>query len=421
MSGDTIRTLTPGNAAAPAANLPQAHGAEVARVGGDHGRALGAAVAFDRSHTEFFLNGRSQRLWQFLRAGHHNSQTPEIPRLATAQVDLQEARRGHEVGDAVAPDQFADRLGVERIWMISHAHAQQCRGNQRGGKPERMEEWQDAKKPILRVQVEHLPQLLGVGGDVVMREHYALRLAGAAARKDHGGQVIERTGLLAANGLFQSAHRGEPGERKGAEFFAQPGPGDDFFQQERAAGHLHLHAVEKGLRGQNGLQLALARAGGQHLLGKGVVEVDRHFAQQQRGEVDQRARHRWRQENADHVLPGPGRPQSAGEEDDLHQCTAETQPRHAGIGPRQPQRTATGALNKGPVQQLHGLASVRPGVGVQLLDGGLHFERRGGRWQWPAKADRDRVGQASRHFPKEPARLIAEDAAPDAVQADRND
>ena len=120
--------------------------------------------------------------------------------------------------------------------------------------------------------------------------------------------------------LSRAPDRREPGQREREQFFSEARLGGDFLQQESAAGDFHFDAVEKGLRGEHGLELALPDTGGERFFGEGVVEVHRHFAHEERGEVDERAGDRRRQEDADHFLPGPMRAQAAGEKNDLHQA-----------------------------------------------------------------------------------------------------
>ena len=80
---------------------------------------------------------------------------------------------------------------LERIRMINHAHAQHGRQAECAGKSKRMEERQDAQETITVVQSEHLFELLDVRADVVVAQHHAFRVAGAAAGENHGGQIIQ--------------------------------------------------------------------------------------------------------------------------------------------------------------------------------------------------------------------------------------
>ena len=82
-------------------------------------------------------------------------------------------------------------FGIERIRMKHHAHAEHGGQAERAGETERMEKRQDAQEPVVAVQAKHLFHLLDVRADVVMAQHHALRFAGAAAGKNHRGQIIQ--------------------------------------------------------------------------------------------------------------------------------------------------------------------------------------------------------------------------------------
>ena len=80
---------------------------------------------------------------------------------------------------------------------------------ERGGKPERyreakgVEERQDAEQAIVLVEHEHLANLLDVGGDVVVREHYSLGFTRAAAGKNNRGEIVESFRFAAAQEFFE--------------------------------------------------------------------------------------------------------------------------------------------------------------------------------------------------------------------------
>ena len=131
-------------------------------------------------------------------------------------------------------------------------------------------------------------------------------------------------GSLAADRSLERAGRREPGQGKRPQLLSETRLGGDLLEQQRATGQLHLHAVEKRLGRDDGLQVALAGAGSERLLGERVVEVDRHFPHQQRGEVDERAGDGRRQQNADHLLARPVGAESPGQENGLGQRPTET-------------------------------------------------------------------------------------------------
>ena len=137
------------------------------------------------------LERRGKPVGQFFRGGHHQSHAAKILRRAAAQIDLQERRRRQQKGHGMMLHERADGFGVERIRMKNHADAERRRQPERAGETERMKERQHAQEPVVAVQIKHLVHLLDVRADVEMREHHALRLAGAAAGKNHGGQGVQ--------------------------------------------------------------------------------------------------------------------------------------------------------------------------------------------------------------------------------------
>src|ERR1700678_2309929 len=70
---------------------------------------------------------------------------------------------------------------------------------------------------------------------------------------------------------------------------------------------------------------------------------------------------------------------------------------------------------------MHARAMKGERFGLQFLDGFADFEGRGGGRQRFAEANRDGIRDALRQFPQKTPALVAEDAAPDAVQVNRND
>jgi hypothetical protein len=68
-----------------------------------------------------------------------------------------------------------------------HAGAEHERQAQRDGETERMKKRQDAEQALRGVEGDDFAALLDVREQVELREHHALRLAGAAAGKNHRG------------------------------------------------------------------------------------------------------------------------------------------------------------------------------------------------------------------------------------------
>ncbi len=122
--------------------------------------------------------------------------------------------------------------------MINHAHAQHGRQAERAGESKRMEERQDAQETIPAIQSENLFELLDVRADVVVAQHHAFRLAGAAAGKNHRGQIVQPGFLFRAQQLLQPAVGHEPRDEEGGELFA------DAERQTTAC----LHRLESRLR-----------------------------------------------------------------------------------------------------------------------------------------------------------------------------
>ncbi len=72
-------------------------------------------------------------------------------------------------------------------------------------------------------------------------------------------------------------------------------------------------------------------------------------------------------------------------------------------------------------QRQHQFPSMSPGLAVEFLDRLPHVGWAGRGRHGPAVADRDRVRKVTRDLSEKPAALETEDAAPDIVQADRDD
>ena len=198
-------------------------------------------------------------------------------------------------------------------------------------------------------------------------------------------------------------------------------PSDDVFQHHRLARHRELHLFQKCLRGDDGFDVALPDARGERFFGDGIIEIHRHLAQQQRRVIDQRARHRRRQQYADHALPRPDAPQTPGQENGSHERGIKIHFRILRVSHGKAQGMLAGGMHEGDGQRTHPRLPMLPGPDEEFLDGGTHLERRGRVRQRPAVVDGDRIRQPPRQFPQKPAFLETEDAAPHAVEADRND
>ena len=290
------------------------------------------------------------------------------------------------------------------------------------GESERVEERQNAKNAVASAERKRLPQLLGVGDDVVVREHHALRIARAAAGENDGGEIVERALLLATRAPSPASATGSVHViRRGSEFFAEPRLLGEFFEQDCLPGHGDLDLLQEFLRRDDGLQSALARARGDDLIIGGVIEIHGHFAHQQRGVIHERAADGRRQENADHFLSCPNRAEPSREEDGARQRRTESQFRNAPVGHEEPPRMMAGLAHERAVDRHHQFLAMLPRLGVEFLHGLAHFKRSRGRRHRFAEADGHGIGDVARHFPEEASLLEAEDAAPHVVETHGND
>ena len=136
------------------------------------------------------MNSLARRLRQLLGAAHEDAQRREVVRLAAPQAEPQERRRGQEDGALVRPAQLADLAALPRVGVVDDRGPDLQRHPQRHRVAEAVKERQDAEQPVPGLRVDGLDDRLGVGGDVAVAEHDPLGIAGAAAGKDHGGQVV---------------------------------------------------------------------------------------------------------------------------------------------------------------------------------------------------------------------------------------
>ena len=153
-------------------------------------RHFGAAVAFERRDAVLLFVFARQRLTQLFRADDRVFQALELLGRALPQIRAAERRRRDHQRDFVFLDELADRARIHRIRVIDDAEAVEQRQPQRAGEAERMEERKHAEHAVFAGHPVDLADAFDVGQDVAMRQHHALRRAGAAARKDHRGEVV---------------------------------------------------------------------------------------------------------------------------------------------------------------------------------------------------------------------------------------
>ena len=91
--------------------------------------------------------------------------------------------------------------------MIDHADAEHGRHNERAGKTKRVEERQNAQDVVAPAERKGLAQLIGVGDDIVVRQHHPLWIARAAAGENDRGQIVKRAPLLATDRPLQHPRR----------------------------------------------------------------------------------------------------------------------------------------------------------------------------------------------------------------------
>ena len=193
---------------------------------------------------------------------------------------------------------------------------------------EGMEEGEDAEEAVASAEVEDLFELFDVGDEVGVGEHDAFGVAGAAAGKDDGGEVVDGDFFgLGVGGIgeevFERGGGGEFGGEPGGDFFAGAGILDEVFEVNNISGQFQFNFFEEEARGDNGLEGALLDAGGEGGFGEGVVEVDGDFAAEEGGVIDERAGDAGGQEDADHFLAAPVMAQATGEEDGFEEDGAE--------------------------------------------------------------------------------------------------
>ena len=85
--------------------------------------------------------------------------------------------------------------------------------------------------------------------------------------------------------------------------------------------------------------------------------------------IDQRARHRRRQEKPDHFLARPDFPQSPREKNGLHQRRAEADSGVLRVGHGETERMLARGVHEGDGQRTHPSLAGLPGVGEQFLHG----------------------------------------------------
>src|SRR5437899_1984235 len=162
--------------------------------------------------------------------------------------------------------------------MVNHSETKHSRQRKRAHKTKGVEEREDTEKSVILSKRKHVAELFDVRTDVVVSQHHSLGIAGAAARENDRGDIVEGDLPIAPEELFKPRDGANPGKEERAQFFCEARLLSDIFQEDSLAWQFDLHLVQKGFRGDDGLDAALADAGGNRFFGHGVVEIDRHFA-----------------------------------------------------------------------------------------------------------------------------------------------
>src|ERR1035438_1064730 len=201
--------------AASSAHLHEARSAKVTAIHGNYWRALGASITLQRTNTENVFKGQRNTFRKLFRADQDILQAAEALWRATLQIGLQKGWCRDQECNFVFADKLADNFRIQRVGMIDNTNAVHRGHPQSCHKSKRVEERQDAENLVSAAEHENLRYLLNIRRDIEVRQHHALWIAGAAARKDHGCQIVDGTlggNVFCADRLVQYPLRCEPGE-----------------------------------------------------------------------------------------------------------------------------------------------------------------------------------------------------------------
>jgi len=131
-------------------------------------------------------------------------------------------------------------------------------------KPKEWKKRKDAEDLVMAVQHEDLRDLLDVGADVVVGEHDALGVAGAAAGKDDGGEVVNvALAGCGADGFAQKSLWHGGSEDKCEKLFGDARGLQNIFEENGSAGNFQLgETLDKCFRRDDNFDFALFCAGG---------------------------------------------------------------------------------------------------------------------------------------------------------------
>ena len=344
----------------------------------------------------------------------------KLLRGALSNIRGAEGRRAHQERGAVLSRQLADGFRVHRIGVIDDAHAGDEREPQCRREAEGMEEGQHAEQHIAVGDLEHLAHGIDVGQDVLLRQHNALRDAGAAARENNGGGRIGRSGVPDEEAI-QRPDRQHEREREHSDRRSARHQRHHVFQVHHAGHRLNRGLRQKQTRRQNRFDPALADRVFHRLGTSRKVQVHGHLRGQRCGHVRQRPAHRGRQQQTDVGFACGAPADPAREEQARDQRTAIGEPFTARVGHAKRRPMALGRAHELPRKIFVRRPPGQRDLASKLEHGHARSRcrRRGG--QRIAERHGDRIGNLHGPLPEKSAALEAEDAAPDAIEIHRND
>ena len=116
--------------------------------------------------------------------------------------------------------------------------------------------------------------------DVVMGEHHALGLAGAAARKNHGREIIERFLFASTQRALEQSAAGETQKQERDQLFAEARTSQPTLRAKSSRPGTFNFTFSRNVFGRDDrFDVALRRARGQRFFRDGVIQIHRHFAQ----------------------------------------------------------------------------------------------------------------------------------------------
>ena len=237
--------------------------------------------------------------------------------------------------------------GIQRIEVIDRRRISTQRQPHRHRIAERMKERQDTQQHVTRMQTQQLVHSIQIRGDVVLRQHHALRLTRGTGSKDHRQRIVRTQPVQTQQPAQHSQRHQLPLDRR---------------SDPVKCGDLSLQVLEKNQLGVQLHRLLLnERPAGQHLPNTGlantvihqviterIVQVDRHLPAQRQRCVRQHTTHRRRQQHA-HIVP-VRRQDPAGQQTPKSQCPHQQattcQNRAAGIADLHPAPRKTTLTNK---------------------------------------------------------------------------